>query len=79
MPRKVNRKRKEKTLQLNCYCGYCDGEDDAVFKPCSSPASPPPEKNNSIINNTYIFLFTVIAIDVLVTYIKPYFNKAIDK
>ena len=78
MPRKVNRKRKEKPIQINCFCGYCDGHDDAVFKPCSPPTpSPPPPPQNSIIEifkkNPYLIVFAVLAIDRIVTYIKPYY------
>ena len=75
MPRKVNRKRKEQTIQSNCCCGYCDGHDDAVFKPCSPLTPPPPQ--NSIIEilkkKTYLIVFAVLAIDKMISYIKPYY------
>lgn len=76
MPRKVNRKRKEKIIQSDCYSCLCSGHDDAVFKPCSPPPPTPPPPNTIIEifkKNPYLIVFAVLAIDKIVSYIKPYY------
>ena len=70
MPRKVNRKKKEKVIPSKY--NYEDDNDDCVFIP-----SPPPSQNSIIEifkKNPYLIVFTILAIDKIVTYIKPYFN-----